>query len=219
MRLLNSLSSNQGCSVVRPNEEISRVEGTMLRESTMNVDIIHTTISGCFEMFPKRISDERGSFVKTFHRDVFLEHHLPVQFAEEYYSVSGNGVLRGLHFQLPPHDQIKIVYCLSGEVMDVVVDLRVGSPTYGDYRIFQLSAEKANMVYIPKGLAHGFFVSKEPAIVMYKASAVYAPDSDCGIHWNSLGIPWPDKAPIISERDSQFPPLHQFVSPFTFRDD
>lgn len=185
----------------------------------MNIDLLPTKIPGCYEMNVKKFSDNRGSFVKTFHKDGFLKNHLEVQFDEDYYSVSHKGVLRGLHFQLPPNDHIKVVYCVSGEVMDVVVDLRVGSPTFGAYEIFQLSADKLNMVYIPKGLAHGFYACKEPAIVMYKASTVYSPESDCGIHWDSLGIPWPDKTPIISERDSQFPSFEQFSSPFFYREE
>ncbi|KQL50089.1 dTDP-4-dehydrorhamnose 3,5-epimerase [Brevibacillus choshinensis] len=163
--------------------------------------------------------DKRGSFTKTFHVDEFQKNELQVQFAEDYYSISNKDVLRGLHFQLPPHDHVKMVYCLTGEVMDAVVDLRVGSPAYGTYEIFQLSADKANILYIPKGLAHGFYVSKEPALVMYKASSVYSQDFDFGIRWDSLGIPWPSRNPIISERDSNFPPFHQFASPFSYQEE
>lgn len=183
----------------------------------MNIDLSPTKITGCYEMVVKNATDIRGRFVKTFHKDGFLKNHLEVQFDEDYYSISHQGVLRGLHFQLPPNDHTKVVYCPYGEVMDVVVDLRIGSPTYGAYEIFQLSGDKPNMVYIPKGLAHGFYVCQGPAIVMYKASSVYSAESDCGIHWASLGIPWPDSSPIISERDSRFPPLDQFSSPFLYR--
>lgn len=182
----------------------------------MNLDIRKTKIPGCYELQPAVFQDQRGCFVKTFHREAFLTKNLHVEFAEEYYSISAAGVLRGIHVQLPPHDHVKIVYCTAGEVMDVVVDLRVGSPTYGLFEIFHLSAERANMVYLVEGLAHGFYVTKGPAIVMYKASTVHALHADQGIHWTSLGIPWPDPNPVISERDSQFPLFHDFVSPFCY---
>lgn len=182
----------------------------------MSFQIHKTKIPGCYEIIPKRIMDVRGSFTKTFHKDVFLENGLDIQFAEEYFSISRKGVLRGLHFQLPPDDHVKIVYCLSGGVIDVVVDLRIGSPTYGGYEMFQLTADQVNMIYIPKGLAHGFYVTEEPAVMLYKTSTVYNPESDYGIHWSSLGVPWPDKTPIISERDGNFPHFHQFRSPFSY---
>ncbi|MGG1664126.1 dTDP-4-dehydrorhamnose 3,5-epimerase [Brevibacillus sp. NRS-1366] len=184
----------------------------------MNFAIQKTKIPGCYEMVPKRFTDQRGAFIKTFHKDEFAENQLHVHFAEEYHSISSKGVLRGLHFQIPPKDHVKIVYCVFGEIMDVVVDLRVGSPAYGAYEIFQLSADKANMVYIPTGLAHGFYVCREPAIVMYKASTVHAPEFDSGIHWASLGIEWPDRNPIISEKDSELPPFHKFKSPFRYQE-
>ncbi|WP_412679611.1 dTDP-4-dehydrorhamnose 3,5-epimerase [Brevibacillus choshinensis] len=185
----------------------------------MTFDIKKTKIPGCYEIIPMRFRDERGSFTKTFHKDIFLKNDLEVQFAEDFYSISQTGVIRGLHFQLPPNDHVKMVYCLSGEVMDVVVDLRVGSRTYGLYETFELTAEKANIVYIPRGLAHGFYVCEGPAIVVYKASTVHAPETDYGLHWDSLNIPWPNRTPIISQRDSRFPPFHQFSSPFSFQEE
>jgi dTDP-4-dehydrorhamnose 3,5-epimerase len=182
----------------------------------VKVDVRKTKIPGCFELQLAKFQDQRGCFVKTFHREVFLRHQLEAEFAEEYYSVSATGVLRGMHVQLPPHDQVKIVHCAAGEVMDVVVDLRTGSPTYGAFEVFRLSAERANMVYMAKGLAHGFYVIDGPAMVMYKATTVHAPEADQGVRWNSLNIPWPDPNPVVSERDRQFPPFHEFVSPFIY---
>ncbi len=178
--------------------------------------IIKTIIPGCFEIVPNIFKDERGLFVKTFHQDIFEENRLNIQWAEEYYSISRQGVLRGLHFQLPPHDHVKLVYCLYGEVFDAVVDLRKGSPTFGKYAIFRLNADQANMLYIPSGLAHGFYTLTETATMMYKVSTVYAPEHDTGILWNSANIPWPDTNPIISARDRGFIPLKSFQSPFVF---
>lgn len=182
----------------------------------MEVDIKQTKIPGCYEMLPKVIRDERGIFIKTFHQDVFKENGLETYFAEEYYSFSQQGVLRGLHFQLLPMDHVKLVYCVSGKVFDAVVDLRIGSPTYGRSETFELSAEKANMLYIPKGLAHGFYVISENAIMMYKVTTIYSTEHDTGILWNSVDVPWPDNKPVISQRDSRFISFADFKSPFFF---
>lgn len=183
----------------------------------MQVDIGRTKIPGCLEILPKIFKDDRGLFVKTSHQDVFEERGLETHFEEEYYSLSYQGVLRGLHFQLPPMDHVKLVYCVLGKVMDVVVDLRIGSPTYGDFEIFQLSSEKANMIYIPKGLAHGFYILSDNEVMMYKVTTVYSEKHDTGILWNSAGIPWPDEKPIISKRDSEFKPFKDFKSPFIYK--
>lgn len=169
-----------------------------------------TTIPGCFEIIPEIFTDKRGSFVKTFHRNLFDKQGLETDWREEYYSISRKGVLRGLHFQLPPHDHAKLVYCMSGEVLDVVLDLRIKSHTYGKYEMFQLNGSAAHMIYIPKGCAHGFYTLSELATMMYKVSTVYAPDHDAGVLWNSVGIPWPDGKPIISDRDNTFPTFEKF---------
>ncbi|WP_017719593.1 dTDP-4-dehydrorhamnose 3,5-epimerase [Kamptonema formosum] len=180
------------------------------------MQIRETKIPGCYEITPDVFKDERGSFVKTFHQDIFKTHQLETKFAEEYYSVSHRNVLRGLHFQLPPEAHTKMVYCVQGQVIDAVVDLRVGSPTFGQFALFDLSAEKANTLYIPPGVAHGFYVTGETAIMMYKVSTVYSPEHDTGIHWDSVGIPWPCTEPIVSKRDSSFAALSEFKSPFIY---
>ncbi|SMC39080.1 dTDP-4-dehydrorhamnose 3,5-epimerase [Sporomusa malonica] len=173
-------------------------------------------IPGCFELLPDVHCDHRGVFVKTFHEEIFSNYGLITSFAEEYYSGSHKKVLRGLHFQAPPMDHIKMVYCVQGSVLDVVVDLRVGSPTYGQFEAFQLSADLHNMIYIPRGLAHGFYVQSEYAIMLYKVTTVYSPEHDCGISWSSIGYSWPDSTPIISARDSDFIDLKDFKSPFRY---
>lgn len=180
------------------------------------MEIRATTIPECYEIIPNAFHDNRGSFVKIFHQEIFRGHQLNTEFAEEYYSISHQNVLRGLHFQLPPMDHIKMVFCLLGHVIDVVVDLRMGSPTYGKYETFELSADKANIIYIPKGLAHGFYVTSQTAILMYKVSTVYQRELDTGIHWNSAGIPWPTQNPIVSTRDQEFQSLSEFESPFVY---
>lgn len=180
----------------------------------MNAEVIKTFISGCFEIQPEIKNDDRGQFIKVFHKDFYIRNHLEYEFSEEYYSISHKGVLRGLHFQIPPREHVKLVYCIEGCVLDAIVDLRKNSPSYGRIATFELSKEKANILYISPGLAHGFYVLSEQAIVVYKVSTVYSPKHDTGILWNSVGIPWPDKRPIISERDSQFIKFEDFKSPF-----
>lgn len=177
-------------------------------------DLKPSNISGCFELQPKVFEDTRGRFVKVFHEQAFAEKDLETRFSEEYYSTSNKNVIRGMHFQLPPRDHVKVVYCVQGEVMDVVVDLRVGSLTYGHHVTFELSSRKANSIYIPKGMAHGFCALSDNAIMVYKVSTVYSPGHDAGISWDSVGIEWPTKEANLSQRDLSFPSLAEFNSPF-----
>ncbi len=179
-------------------------------------ELVDTTIPGCVELRPRLQEDMRGRFVKVFHRDAFAAAGLATDYAEEYYSTSHRGVIRGLHFQLPPHDHAKLVYCVSGKVQDVVLDLRVGSPSQGGHKLVELSAEAGNMLYIPPGLAHGFCVLGESATLVYKVTSVYSAAHDAGILWNSAGIAWAVENPILSERDRAHPTLADFASPFVY---
>jgi len=175
-----------------------------------------TAIPGCYEIQPRIFDDARGRFVKVFQRNAFIELGLEYNFAEEYYSISHKNVIRGMHFQLPPMDHVKIVYCVEGEVLDAVVDLRVGSSTYGQFELFELSSTKANSIYIPKGMAHGFCALSERAIMVYKVSTVYSPAHDAGVLWDSVGIPWPTTGAVLSARDKAFSRLEEFMSPFRY---
>jgi dTDP-4-dehydrorhamnose 3,5-epimerase len=180
----------------------------------MGLDKVATSIPGCYELRPRILADERGSFVKTFHLDWFRDLGLRSDWAEQYYSVSKRRVLRGLHFQLPPHEHAKLVYCVSGEVFDVAVDLRRGSSSFGQHVSVVLSAANANMIYLDAGFAHGFYTTSDSATLVYNVTSVYAPSHDTGIRWDSAGIRWPDPDPIVSARDEQFQPLGSFESPF-----
>lgn len=173
-------------------------------------------LAGLFEVQPRVFDDERGRFVKIFHQDEFIKFGLETSFKEEYYSHSREGVIRGMHFQLPPHDHVKLVYCVHGEVQDVVLDLRKGSPTYGQTATVQLSAEHGNYLYIPKGLAHGFCTTSTTATLVYKVSTVYNPQHDSGVRWNSFGYSWPSQKPIISARDTSLQPFSEFETPFFY---
>ncbi len=173
-----------------------------------------TPLDGCVELQPIVRGDCRGAFVKTYHVEAFTDLGLPTVYREEYHSVSVKNVLRGLHFQMPPFDCGKLVYVAYGKVWDVAVDLRCNSSTYGQYYKVILDAEKANMLYIPKGFAHGFYTLSDQAVMMYKVTEVYSAKHDTGILWNSVGIDWPCQEPIVSERDSNFISWSDFVSPF-----
>lgn len=180
------------------------------------MDLRATTLPGCWQIVPRVFQDTRGSFVKTFHRESAAQHGLVTGFAEEFYSWSCRGVLRGLHFQLPPAQHTKVVTCLFGEVLDVVVDLRLGSPTFGRHLVLPLRAEEARLVYIPEGMAHGFLSLSEKALMYYQVTSVHSPVHDAGIRWDSAGINWPTDQPVVSERDAAFPCLQDFASPFRY---
>lgn len=179
--------------------------------------LIPSLIPGCFEIRPTVQNDCRGHFVKHYHVPTFETLGLVSNYLEDFYSISHKNVIRGLHFQIPPFDHFKIAYCLQGEAWDVVLDLRVNSPTYGKFDIFELSAEKANGIYIPPGLAHGFCSLSERTLMLYKLSTLYSPNHDKGVNWRSLNIPWPSTEHIISDRDNYLPLFEDFVSPFEFK--
>jgi len=159
-------------------------------------------------------ADERGQFVKTFHEDIFKEKNLEHQFKESYYSDSYKDVIRGMHFQTPPHDQAKIATVITGKIVDVLVDIQKNSPTFGQYIEIELSRESHQSVYIPSGYAHGFCSLTDHSIVYYITSTVYNPEHDKGIRWDSFGYNWNVKRPIISKRDQSFPALQDFKTPF-----
>jgi dTDP-4-dehydrorhamnose 3,5-epimerase len=179
-------------------------------------ELYPSALSGCIEIQPRVIQDLRGRFVKIFHAPIFQKLGLETDFVEEYYSVSKQGVIRGMHFQVPPYDHAKLVYCVQGEALDVVVDLRSGSPTCGKTAMFCLSATQGNMVYIPRGFAHGFCATSHDVTLVYKTTTVYEPSADSGIAWDSIGIDWPSENPILSERDRSFETFSNFNSPFIY---
>jgi len=173
-----------------------------------------TKIPGCLIVESEAHQDERGRFTKWFQSDGFEALGLPTQWAEDYTSVSKCGVIRGLHFQTPPFEHDKLVACLQGQAFDVVLDVRLGSPTWGEHVIVDLCADSANAVFIPAGCAHGFCALKDDTLILYKVGSVHAPAHDTGIRWDSAGIAWPLDAPIVSKRDQALPELYGFASPF-----
>lgn len=173
-------------------------------------------LPGCVEVRPRIAGDSRGRFVKPFHAELFEAGGLRSDYREQYFSDSVHGVVRGLHFQVPPMDHAKLVYCVSGTVFDVFLDIRRGSPTFGEHRSLTLAAETGNAIYLPAGIAHGFTPLSESATLVYNVTSVYSPSHDRGIAWDSAGITWPVESPIVSRRDSEHPTLSEFDSPFLF---
>lgn len=174
------------------------------------------SIAGCVFIKPDVYKDARGVFVKTFQEKDCAEYGIKMHLAEQYFSKSRKGVIRGLHFQVPPHDQDKLVTAVDGKVFDVVVDLRVGSPSYGKHEAFTLDAEEGAVLFIPKGIAHGFQALTEMATLYYQVSTLYAPQHDGGIRWDSCGINWPLPPGEMSDRDRKFAGLAEYKSPFKF---
>ena len=184
------------------------------------MNIIHTDIEGVVIIEPRVFNDARGYFFESYNQKEFTEKVADVTFVQDNESFSSYGVMRGLHFQLPPFTQAKVVRCVQGRVLDVAVDIRKGSPTFGRHVAVELSEENRRQFFIPRGFAHGFAVLSETAKFFYKCDNFYAPQADAGISIldSSLGIDWKiplDKA-ILSEKDTRHPLFADFISPFNF---
>lgn len=158
---------------------------------------------------PQRFGDPRGFFMETYQYETFVANGITPHFVQDNYSRSAKGVLRGLHYQKDPFAQGKLLLVVVGEIFDVAVDIRRGSPTFGQWVGEILSAENGRMLYVPPGFAHGFCVLSESADLTYKATDIYKPETDRGIIWNDpqIGIEWPITAPTLSTKDVKLPPL------------
>lgn len=158
---------------------------------------------------PQRFGDARGFFMETYQHETFAANGIAPRFVQDNHSRSSQGVLRGLHFQKNPHAQGKLLKVVIGEIFDVAVDIRRGSPTFGQWVGEMLSAENGRMLYVPPGFAHGFCVLSETADLIYKTTDYYYPESEKGIIWNDpqIGVEWPVNKPLLSARDEKLPPL------------
>jgi dTDP-4-dehydrorhamnose 3,5-epimerase len=185
------------------------------------VRVIQTEFSGLLLLLPKVFRDERGFFLESYNEETFSKLGVQYCFVQDNHARSEiPGTLRGLHFQLPPKAQTKLIRVTRGAVYDVVVDLRVGSPTFGKWCAVTLSAENFLQLLIPKGFAHGYLTLEEGAEFLYKVDQVYAPECDAGIVWNDpdLNIAWPELTPKLSTKDAALPLFSDFRSPFRFED-
>lgn len=184
------------------------------------MNIIKSKIEGLLIIEPRIFEDSRGYFFESFSQREFEEKIGQITFVQDNESKSSFGVIRGLHFQRPPFTQSKLVRCVNGSVLDVVVDIRKGSPTYGQHVAVELTEENHRQVFIPKGFAHGFAVLSETAVFQYKCDEFYHPEADNGILIldDSLGIDWkiPIDKVILSEKDTKYPLLQDFDSPFKY---
>ena len=176
-----------------------------------------TSLKGAYIIKPQVFKDERGFFLESYSRKKFEEAGIKTDFIQDNHSMSANkGVLRGLHFQLSPNTQGKLVRVTKGSVYDVIVDLRSDSPTFGKWEGFELSADNFSMLYIPRGFAHGFQTLEDNTEFEYKCDNYYAPPNESGLIWNDpdLNIAWPIKNPILSEKDKKLQLFRDFKSPF-----
>lgn len=184
------------------------------------MNVIKTDIEGVLIIEPKVFGDKRGYFFESFSQREFAEKTgLDINFVQDNESMSTYGVMRGLHFQAPPFTQSKLVRCVKGAVLDVAVDIRKGSPTYGQHVAVELTEDNHRQFFVPKGMAHGFAVLSEKAVFQYKCDNFYAPQADGGISIldESLGIDWriPTDKAILSEKDTKHACLKDFDSPFS----
>lgn len=181
----------------------------------------NTALSGVVLITPKRFGDHRGFFSETYNRRAYAELGVHSEFVQDNHSLSVSvGTVRGLHFQAPPEAQAKLVRCGRGAIFDVAVDIRQGSPTYGQWVGHELSAENGAQLYIPEGFAHGFATMEADSEIIYKCSDYYAPEAEGAVRWNDpdIGIDWPlTGAPVLSDKDASALPLADFSSPFTFK--
>lgn len=184
------------------------------------MEIKETAIPGVLIIEPRVFADARGYFFESFSQREFDEKVGKIRFVQDNESMSSYGVMRGLHFQRPPYAQAKLVRCVKGSVLDVAVDLRKGSPTYGRHVAVELTADNHRQFFIPKGFAHGFAVLSETAIFQYKCDEFYHPEADGGIDFtdDTLGIDWriPVEKAILSEKDTKHGRLADFDSPFIY---
>ncbi|MBL7937026.1 MAG: dTDP-4-dehydrorhamnose 3,5-epimerase [Bacteroidia bacterium] len=180
------------------------------------MEIIETKIKDLLIIHPKVFADARGYFFESYNENVFKQNGINVNFVQDNQSLSNSGVLRGLHFQAPPFDQGKLVRVINGAVLDIAVDIRKNSSTYGEHVAIELNEENKTMFYIPPGFAHGFLTLKDNTIFSYKCTNLYHKASEGTVLWNDtdLNIKWNIKDPLLSEKDLVGIPFKDFVSPF-----
>ena len=182
------------------------------------MQIEKTALDGVLILTPARFGDQRGFFSESWNRERMVQAGIDIDFVQDNHSVSAQvGTIRGLHFQAPPSAQAKLVRCGRGVLFDVAVDIRKGSPTYGQWIGEELSFENGRQLLIPAGFAHGFVTRAPDTEICYKCDAYYAPEADGALRWDSCGIDWGfDGTPVLSDKDAAAPTLSGFDSPFTW---
>ena len=176
--------------------------------------LIKTFIEGLYILQSDIFKDNRGKFIKIYSEEILKNFGLNIEIKESYYSISQQSVIRGMHFQKPPYEHIKLIFVTNGSILDVVLDIRKNSSTFGKYFSITLKANDGKILIIPKGLAHGFKSLEDNTIVHYMQSTCYAKDYDDGIRYDSFGFDWNCKNPILSNRDLIFKQFSDYESPF-----
>ncbi len=186
----------------------------------MPFQFAHTKIPGVVVVTPRRIGDDRGFFQEVYKASEFIANGITDTFAQDNHSRSSAGVLRGLHYQKNPRGQAKLVRVVSGTILDVAVDIRIGSPTYGKWVMEELSGDNGKMLYCPVGIAHGFYTVSNNAEVVYKVSAEYTPEAEAGLAWDcpEVAIDWPEGEKFFSDRDKKWPSLSAADHNFRYED-
>lgn len=182
------------------------------------MQVEETALSGVFILTPARFGDARGFFSESWNKQRMKDAGIDLDFVQDNHSLSAQvGTIRGLHFQSPPHAQDKLVRCGQGALLDVAVDVRKGSPTYGQHVTVELTAENGKQLLVPKGFLHGFLTRAANTEIIYKCTDYYAPDCDGAVHWDSCGINWGfDGEAVLSDKDAVAPALADFDSPFVW---
>ncbi len=183
------------------------------------MQVHQTDIPGLLIIEPQVFADERGFFLEAYNRDRYRDAGIPDVFIQDNLSLSKKGVLRGLHYQAPPMAQGKLVSVLQGAVLDVAVDIRFGSPTFGRHAAVELSASNHKQFWIPAGFAHAFLALEDDTLFTYKCTNLYSKEHDRGVLWNdpAIGIQWPIEAPLVSPKDQQQPLLEAIAREFEFQ--
>ena len=171
-------------------------------------------IEGCYKIKLQSYEDLRGFFYKNYNYKEFKKLSLNTKWSEDFFSYSKKNVIRGMHFQNPPFAQFKLIMCLKGSMLDIILDLRKSSKTYKKYISIKLSSKNQECIYIPPGIAHGFLSLDNNSIAYYKVSSNYSKVHDTGIKWNSFGFKWPINKPIVSKRDKKLASLDDFKNKF-----
>lgn len=186
------------------------------------MDVEATQLPGVVKLLPRRFGDDRGWFSETWNQRTLAQHGIEAAFVQDNQSFSADtGTLRGLHYQAPPHAQAKLVRCTSGRILDVAVDVRKGSDTFGMWVAVPLTAERGEQLFIPEGFLHGFVTLEPNSQVAYKCTSFYAPDADGSVRWDSLGIDWGsdwEGPPSLSAKDANAPVWSNWTSPFSIEE-
>ena len=178
------------------------------------MEVTESNLKGVYLIKPRVFEDPRGFFLETYNRDQYRDHGIDAEFVQDNYARSTRGVLRGMHYQIK-RGQAKLVWVPQGEVFDVVVDLRKGSPTFGQWDGYTLSSINKHQLFVPTGFAHGYCVISDTADFMYKCTEFYFPEDEGGLAWNDpkVGIEWPVADPVLSAKDQKYPTLEHAVLP------